>query len=200
MRIFLTTDSLQNYIIALHALGAEVSFTEPEQCDGLLLPGGGDVDPARYGQELRGSRGIDPDRDRRELDAVSLFVDLGRPVLGICRGVQLLNVWFGGTLHQDIPDHSGTEGRDRLHGSVIEDAALRAVYGERFVINSAHHQAVDRLGTGLRPVQWADDGTIEALRHETLPVFGVQWHPERLREPTDGWKLLDWWLHSLPER
>ncbi len=197
MRIFLTADNLPNYVIALEALGAEVCFDEPERCDGLLLPGGGDVDPARYGQEPQGSRGIDADRDRRELDAVGRFVAMSRPILGICRGVQLLNVWFGGTLHQDIPGHSREGDRDRLHGSVTEDAALRAVYGERFVINSAHHQAVDRPGAGLRPVQWADDGTIEALRHETLPVFGVQWHPERLREPTDGWKLLDWWLRSL---
>ena len=74
---------------------------------------------------------------------------------------------------------------------------LRSLYGEEFIINSSHHQAVDRPGVGLRPVQWAPDGTVEAIRHETLPVFGVQWHPERLREPTDGWRLLRRWLEEV---
>ncbi len=65
------------------------------------------------------------------------------------------------------------------------------------MVNSSHHQAADRLGDGLRAVQWTEDGVVEALRHETLPVFAVQWHPERLRTPTDGWRLLERWLREL---
>ena len=197
MRIYLPFEDTANYVRALTQLGAEACFTEPERCDALLLPGGADFDPALYDQENRGSQGINRSRDARELRALCQFLAAGRPVFGICRGMQLLNVALGGTLHQDIPNHARTEEADRFHGSHTTDPVLRALYGERFVVNSSHHQSVDRLGEGLSPVQWAEDGTIEAIRHASLPVFGVQWHPERMRAPTDGWKLLAWWLGSI---
>jgi putative glutamine amidotransferase len=200
LKIFLTTARFENYISALNALGAQPCFDGPEKCDGLLLPGGGDVNPRRYGQENAGSAGIDDGLDERELAAVKLFAGLGRPVLGICRGCQVLNVAFGGTLLQDIPDHRRVMGTDALHPVVTRDDMLRGLYGERFTVNSAHHQAVDVPGTGLRAVQWADDGVIEAIRHDTLPILGVQWHPERLRTPTDGWLLISRWLTDAAER
>lgn len=197
-KIYLPLPRFHRYAEALTALGAEVRFEGPENCDGLLLPGGGDVDPARYGQENRGSLGIDRERDALEFAALETALRLGIPVLGICRGCQLLNVALGGTLHQDIPDHRAiSEGVDRLHPSRTVDPVLIALYGGEFIINSSHHQAVDRPGEGFRPVQWAPDGTVEAIRHESLPLFGVQWHPERLREPTDGWRLLGRWLEEL---
>ena len=194
MKIYLTESRYHSYEEALTALGVQVSYTDPEECGALLLPGGGDVHPRRYGQPLAGSEGIDEEKDARELAAVDAFVRRGLPILGICRGCQVLNVAFGGTLFQDIPGHSRSGDEDTLHGSRTVDEMLLGIYGERFIINSSHHQAVDRLGRGLRAVQWADDGTVEAIRHEALPVFGVQWHPERLRTPTDGWKLLERWL------
>ena len=189
--------TFHTYVQALTALGARVLFSDPEECGGLLLPGGGDVHPSLYGQELRGSEDIDRERDRREMEAVDLFLALGRPILGICRGVQVINVCFGGTLHQDIPGHSRIDGVDRLHATRTEDPLLRELYGESFTVNSSHHQAVDVPGRDLLSVQWAQDGTVEALRHRTLPVFGVQWHPERLRHPTDGWRLLERWVMEL---
>ena len=199
--VYLPLPRFHRYAEALTALGAEVCFVGPEGCDALLLPGGGDIDPSRYGQENRGSVGIDPERDALELQALETALRLGLPVLGICRGCQLLNVALGGTLHQDIPGHRAlSEDLDRLHPSRTVDPMLTALYGEEFIINSAHHQAVDRPGEGFRPVQWAPDGTVEAIRHETLPLFGVQWHPERLRDPTDGWKLLQRWLDGLREQ
>ncbi len=182
---------------ALEALGVRVSFTDRERCAGLLLPGGGDVHPRRYGQELRGAVEIDEERDAREWEAVDRFLALGRPILGICRGAQLLNVYFGGTLLQDIPGHSRVNGRDTLHRARTEDPVLRELYGETFTVNSSHHQAVDRPGRGLRATTWAEDGTVEAFRHDTLPVLGIQWHPERQREPIDGWSLLSRWLREL---
>ena len=199
MKIYLPDpiDGFARYVDTLAELGAWVQADDPDGCAGLLLPGGGDIHPRHYGQDDRGCADIDEARDARELTALERFASAGRPVLGICRGAQLINVFFGGTLHQDIPGHSQINGEDRIHGSRTDDPLLRELYGERFPVNSSHHQAVDCLGSGLRAVQWAEDGTVEAIRHDTLPVFAVQWHPERLRRPTDGKRLLVRWLASL---
>lgn len=197
MKIFLPEGSFENYEAALTGCGAEVTRDRPETCGALLLPGGGDIAPSLYGQENRGSVGIDIERDTRETALFRLFMMQGRPILGICRGCQLINVLLGGTLHQNIPGHRADGGPELLHGSRSDDPLLLSLYGERFPVNSTHHQSVDRLGVGLRAVQWADDGTVEALRHASLPIFAVQWHPERLREPTDGWRLIDAWLKTI---
>lgn len=197
MKIFMPQSGFENYTKALEFFGAEVSYSAPESCAGLLLPGGADIHPGLYGQDNMGSLGIDTERDRIELDAFEIFKELKRPIFGICRGVQLINVALGGSLHQDIPGHSRIDDVDRLHPSHTEDEVLRRLFGESFIINSSHHQAVDRPGDGLKAVQWADDGTVEAIRHESLPIFGVQWHPERLRTPTDGWQLIKHWLDEI---
>ena len=194
MKIFLPEGDFPNYLKALEACGAEPVRDDMDSCAGLLLPGGWDIDPALYGQENRGSEGVDPERDRRETEAFRHFLAQGKPIFGVCRGCQMINILLGGTLHQNIPGHRDAEDENWLHGSRTVDPLLLSLYGERFPVNSTHHQAVDRLGEGLRAVQWADDGTIEAIRHETLPIFAVQWHPERLREPTDGWRLFRAWL------
>ena len=169
-----------NYINALEALGASVERGEPEGCDALLLPGGGDIHPHFYGQELDGATDIDETRDEYELALFHHFFDAGLPVFGVCRGAQLVNVALGGTLRQHINGHSQIDGADRIHAVCADDAMLRGLYSRRFVANSAHHQAIDRLGEGLCVIARAEDGTIEAVRHETLPVLAVQWHPERL--------------------
>ena len=170
---------LPNYLAALRIAGLSTA-PDPMRADALLLPGGGDLHPRLYGQMLAGSADIDESRDARELALVRLFTARGKPVFGICRGLQLINVFFGGTLHQHIDGHSRVSGRDRLHETRTDDALLLRLYGESFTVNSAHHQSVDRLGSGLCAAQWAQDGTVEALRHRTLPLFAVQWHPERL--------------------
>ncbi len=200
MKIYLLEPGLRNYGDALASIGAEAVYDRPEECAALLLQGGGDVCPQLYGRENLGSIFTDPGRDRRESEAIEEFLNTGRPILGICRGLQLLNVFFGGTLYQDIPGHGRVNGEDSLHSTRTDDPFLISTYSERFIVNSAHHQAVEELGEGLRAVQWADDGTVEAIRHDTLPVFAVQWHPERMRAPEDGRKLLKSWTEAVKEK
>ena len=195
-RIFLGWRRLAfpNYVTVFRALGAEIERDEPERCDALLLPGGGDIHPRRYGQEVNGAAEIDEERDACELALVRSFAAAGKPVLGVCRGLQIINVAFGGTLHQHIDGHSRDMGRDTFHAVRTDDPMLQSLYGERFTVNSAHHQAVDRLGNGLRAIARAEDGTVEAVRHGSLPVLAVQWHPERLG--ADGAKLLKTFLNG----
>ena len=130
------------------------------RCDGLILGGGGDVDPAWYGQENVACDTLDGERDSIEGQLVALAVEKQIPVLGICRGMQYLNVYFGGDLIQDMgSSHSMIQGQYRLHPTYIRpDTQLHALYGATPVVNSGHHQAVGRLASGWQAIQWALDG------------------------------------------
>ena len=172
-------------------------------CDGLLLCGGGDADPSLYGQENCGSRDIDRDRDGAELALIEAFMGAGKPILGICRGHQMVNIALGGTLIQDLPAHLRPfhvrEEADKVHPVRAAPGSLfEAAYGPVFAVNSAHHQGLDRLGAGLRPVLWSEGGIVEAVEHESLPILCVQFHPERmsygLRRPdtVDGAAIFRW--------
>ena len=155
-----------NYPVALRAVGCtpylsrDVSLSR--DCDALLLPGGGDIDGKL---------------DEEEYMLIKSFVDTNRPILGICRGMQALNVWFGGSLHAHIPGHQLPQG-DMVHATHTS-GLLKGLLGRKPIVNSNHHQAIARLGKGLVAIQWAADGIIEAVCHESLPIWGVQWHPER---------------------
>lgn len=189
--IYMTQDpsQSQNYRRAIEQAGRICCIgKDKERCEALLLPGGGDVEPWRYGAEALDCRSAQADRDALELQLIDEFVAAGKPILGICRGLQVLNVYFGGTLIQHVEGHSAVDGRDARHPSRVAPSVLRALYGEAMVVNSAHHQAADRLGSGLAAVQWAQDGVIEAVIHRTLPIWAVQWHPERLEH--EGQRLL----------
>jgi len=192
-------DRFHNYSRAVTAAGGAVQFGgAPAMCHGLLLPGGGDMEPWRYGQENTASRALEPARDAKELELLEEFLRQGKPVLGICRGLQVINVFFGGTLLQDLEGHCAVGGQDRFHA--VRTAAVPWGAPVRDIVNSAHHQAVDVLGDGLEAVQWAPDGTVEAVCHRSLPVWGVQWHPERIPEPFGG-NLLGWFLsRCAPEK
>lgn len=159
-------------------------------CDGLLLPGGGDIDPALYGQTPLPACGKPHVlRDRAEPPMLRAFLETGKPVLAICRGVQLLNVALGGTLLQDItPDrqvsHRAFSSRARGTHSlqIVPGTRLRAILGSaEIIVNSMHHQAADIPGAGLRVAATAPDGVTEALELGGYPFcLGVQWHPEHM--------------------
>lgn len=208
LRVYILGDAAtyQNYALAVeHAGGIPCFGNLPEDCDCLLLPGGGDLEPWRYGQENIACRELEPERDALELELLARFTALGKPVLGICRGMQTINVFFGGDLVQDWPGHSAIEGVDRLHSVRSAPSFLRELYGERCVVNSRHHQTIDRLGAGLEALQWAEDGVVEAFRHKTLPVWGIQWHPEGLlmdrpNGTADGLALYRAFLSGKPHR
>ena len=180
---------LTNYCSAVEQLGGiAVAGYAPQpdlSCDGLLLCGGGDIDPARYGQANQGSQPPDPVRDQAELELFHAFLQAGKPIFGICRGMQLINVALGGTLVQDLPPlvapfHGGGEA-DCIHPiRAAESSLLHRLYGCVFPVNSSHHQAVDRLGSGLIATAWGEAGFVEALEHPSLPIFAVQFHPERM--------------------
>jgi putative glutamine amidotransferase len=166
-----------------------------ERLDGVLLSGGGDVDPARYGEEPIPQLGlVEPERDELELALARIALDDEQPVLGICRGMQTLNVAQGGTLYQDIGaqqpkairhDYHSYEGpRDlRAHEISVADGSPLAtiVGGSRYAVNSFHHQAVKEPGKGVKIIGWAEDGLAEAMMVEEHPfALAVQYHPEEL--------------------
>jgi putative glutamine amidotransferase len=178
------------YRDALEAAGAEVvalypGDTVPTDIDGLLLAGGYDIAPERYGADNEGSHHIDPGRDELEINAARIAIERDIPVLGICRGFQMLNVVHGGQLLQDIPDHDPPLDQD---GGVLHEIRptqgsrlARATGSEQQTVNSYHHQAVTReiLGDGLE-VTVEVDGLVEAFEATARRwVVGVQWHPER---------------------
>lgn len=184
-------ESFANYRRAVEAAGGRAFFGGGihgrAACDALILPGGGDLEPWRYGQKNTASRNLEPERDEAELQLLEKYTAAGKPVLGICRGLQTINVFFGGTLAQDIPGHSAINGADRVHPVRAVPSPLPPLCGGE--VNSAHHQAADRLGSGLQAVQWGMDGVVEALCHQRLPVWAVQWHPERLAVSDAGRQL-----------
>ena len=156
--------------------------------DGLLLTGD-DVDPSCYGEHpSHDIGGVDTERDVAEIELAHQAVERALPVLGICRGCQVLNVALGGTLVQHLPDvttqaHLLAEQRGvPVHEvEIADDSLLRKLAGvRRLEVNRIHHQAVERPAPGLRPVAWAGDRTIEALELSGRPVLGIQWRPENL--------------------
>jgi putative glutamine amidotransferase len=158
--------------------------------DALVLTGGADVDPGRYGQAPHpATEGIRPERDAAEFALLAAALAAGLPVLGICRGLQVLNAALGGTLVQHVPDRTGHHGHRPELGVFGECAvrpapgsALAGILGPEPLVHCHHHQALDALGAGLTVTGRAADGTVEAVELAGAAfVLGVQWHPEEDR-------------------
>jgi putative glutamine amidotransferase len=171
------------------ALDPELAPEYVAMADGLLLVGGGDVDPAEFGQGPDRDLGqVDSVRDAWELALYRAFRAAGKPVLGICRGVQLINVAEGGSLHQHLPSVEGTfqHNQQDMRGTplhpveLVAGSRLASGFGTTSIrTNSFHHQAIDRVGTGLTVVARAGDGVVEALEGDGGAfLLAVQWHPE----------------------
>lgn len=191
-----------NYVEQVAATGAIPVLLPPVpgitaavgRLDGLVLTGGGDIDPGRYGAAPHPRTGpANVERDQAELDLLAAALAAGLPVLGICRGLQLLNIAQGGTLHQHLADlgpagdaghtpQPGTFGRHPVRVAPGSRLASILPPDQPFAVPTAHHQAIGRLGAGLTATAWAEDGIIEAAEltggdHHPF-VLAVQWHPE----------------------
>jgi putative glutamine amidotransferase len=215
---------LEDYVKSVEQAGGQPRVLEVGQSprdvlgtlDGLLLTGGGDVDPAFYGEDRHAAvYDAEPGRDEFEIDLARRAVDADLPVLAICRGAQVLNVASGGSLVQDIPSavktelpHSIKEPHDAIAhavtvvpGSRLERALGAAVVAETCRVNSRHHQAMKTLGRDLVVSATAPDGVVEAIEVPSKHFcIGVQWHPENFWRTGEFSPLFDAFLEAARER
>jgi anthranilate synthase component 2/putative glutamine amidotransferase len=184
-----------SYADAVAAAGGEpvllptgaVSAEVAGRLDGLVIAGGADVDPARYGQTAGPHTTVlRPERDETELALLQAALDRDLPLLAICRGMQLLNVALGGDLVQHLPDvegagchHAGNGVFQRREVRTAPGTALHGLLGPAAVAECHHHQALNRIAAGLTPSAWAEDGVVEAVEADARRFcLAVQWHPE----------------------
>ena len=173
------------------------NYSDTDKCDGIVLSGGHDVHPKFYNKpenyELLDPKEVDQRRDDFELKVIAFSQRKQKPLLGICRGLQIVNVYFGGTLIPDIFTHLSVDGHDNdeegdsLHTILIKEETVlhRIVETNKGEVNSSHHQAADKIGEGLRANAFSEDGIIEGLERtdeqDKSALLLVQWHPERMR-------------------
>ncbi|MGL5411125.1 gamma-glutamyl-gamma-aminobutyrate hydrolase family protein [Cetobacterium sp.] len=159
--------------------------------DGLILSGGPDINPIYYGEDFKEKMGvISPERDDNEIKILNEFLKTEKPILGICRGHQLLNIYFGGTLYQDLSYFESETLKHRqdlypeleVHNVFIEkNSILEKILGEQIRTNSFHHQAIKNLGKGFKVIAKSSDGVIEAIEKTNHNFcLGIQWHPEMM--------------------
>lgn len=195
----------QSYINALKAVKADSYICSFENdtdeaayiFDGLLVTGGGDVNPSLYNAACDPATRADPDFvDSADIALINSFLKANKPIFGICRGIQIINVALGGTLIQDLntcgkgfvenyhyqsKQIPAVEMGKTAHGAIFTPGSiLYSIFGARYSVNSYHHQAVDRIADGLDATCYSDDGIIEGFEDLDRKLLAVQWHPERL--------------------
>jgi len=174
--------------------------------DALVIGGGNDIGPEHYGGDVDARVRLDPERDMLEIEWIKKAISEQIPVLGICRGAQLINVVLGGNLHQDIrPLRVKTHNRPGLLPTkrvrLEAESGIARICGSLFIrVNSLHHQAIDRPGDGIKAVGWDRDEIVQAVESEAdRPIIGVQWHPEYLFYLPSQLALFRWLLaHAKP--
>ena len=189
-----------SYVRAVHAAGGRAVLITPDApdvdaldgLDAIMFTGGADVDPARYGEPAHPATYVRPERDAAELLLMRAAVDADLPVLGVCRGMQVMTVLYGGALHQHLPEVLGADTHRPVNGPTFAEHPVRLaagslahrILGESATVNSFHHQGVKDLPERLRATGWCpDDGLVEAVEDpERTFVLGVQWHPEELSD------------------
>lgn len=177
--------------------------------DGLILSGGHDLNPLLWGEEPTQKLGeILPKRDEFDIALVKYATKLKKPILGICRGMQLINVAFGGTLYQDLSYINGCNIKHNQINSpsvpthtvnIKKDTILHNIFGNKIITNSFHHLAVNNIAKGFKISAYSQDGIIEAIeREDDKSIIAVQWHPEMMTEKSDNMqKLFDWFINEV---
>jgi len=154
-----------------------------KSCDGFIISGGDDLDPSFYGETNIASTPTLKEIDLLDKKLVNYCVDNKLPLLGICRGMQAINIFLGGTLFQDIKNHI-----DRFH----KIKGLDPLFEDEFMVNTYHHQAIKDLAKGLKVIAiHEEDGIIEAVMHEKLPIIAIQWHPEQMADSVSSKALIN---------
>lgn len=175
------------YVNAMNSIGFNVvmlTLNNPnptevfEKCDGFVVTGGSDIDPKWFGETNTGeSKEINLDMDILDKLVVEYAAKAKKPMLGICRGIQSINVFMGGTLYQ----HIGNDHRGILYDHEVHTIKNRLLdFDEKIIVNSYHHQAVKDVAPNMQAIAWHTDGTIEAIIHNELPIIATQWHPEKI--------------------
>lgn len=191
----------ESYVKAFETLGCAIFpissnhslYAAVNSCDALLIPGGYDI--LGYYQQEEWNKNCSyymNEMDYFDFRCIEAFVNVQKPILGICRGLQLLNVYFQGTLKQHI--HTANHCTQHQHKLFLsKHSLLKQVYPDTILVNSYHHQVVEKPGNDLLIQAVSEDGEIEALVHQTLPIFAVQWHPEIMSND----QIIPFFLHFL---
>lgn len=174
--------TFENYKNAGEQSGFEIEcdlspIDAAKECDAILFSGGSDLNPKLYGEENEKCEGVDDIRDNDEYDYLDAFSKANKPIFGICRGIQLINVYFGGSLHQHIGDNH----KSCSHNiNVIKNSFIDKAYPDGMRSNSSHHQAVKKLAPGFKISAISDEGIIEAIENPEKNIYATQFHPERM--------------------
>lgn len=192
-RVLMTQGSWTDEIIRhLQAHGARVHVANDpaqmeklyERCTHILIPGGADIDPAFYGEQITYANPYAPDRDWMEFELAARALSDHKPIMGICRGHQMIAVAAGGALYQDLRAQRKSAHAPTHNAYIQTKSQLVQIIGATLTVNSYHHQAIKKLPAAFKIAARAHDGTIEAIESPHYPVISVQWHPEVLRDPS----------------